>query len=82
MMKWLYCNTSFADMSRDTLYAGCDIDMQGYRLKNVAFEVGGISGTLRFEQPLIMDKDGTVRRWSSCTLRFSNGILVGGNWGS
>lgn len=82
MMKWLYCNTSFADMSRDTLYAGCDIDMQGYRLKNVAFEGGGISGTLRFEQPLIMDKDGTVRRWSSCTLRFSNGILVGGNWGS
>lgn len=82
MMKWSYCNTSFGNMSRDTLYAGCDIDMRGYRLKNVAFEGGGISGTLRFEQPLIMDKDGTVRRWSSCTLRFSNGILIGGNWGS
>lgn len=79
--KWLYANESFDKYSYDTLYAGCDIDMNGFTLKNVSFEGGGVTGNLFFKQILQMNKDGTAERWNEVNLKFKNGILVSGSWG-
>lgn len=79
-IKWLYVNKPFAGYSQDTLYAGCDINMNGNTLRNVSFEGGGIDGTLNFTQVHQMNSNGTAESWSSATLRFKNGILVEGDW--
>lgn len=79
-MKWVYSNESFDGYKRDTLYAGCDLDMTGHTLKNVSFEGGGVSGTLNFQQIHSVASNGTANSWNGCTLRFKNGILVEGSW--
>ena len=82
-MRWTYVNKAFADFVANRLYAGCDIDMQYFTLRNVNFEGGGINGTLNFVQVMKMDSNGTVARWSNgCQLTFKNGILVSGTWSS
>lgn len=81
--KWTYVQTgkSWSNYKANTLHAGCDIDMHYYTLKNVNFEGGGITGTLNMVQPLEMNSDGTLQRWSNgCSLQFQNGILVSGTW--
>ncbi len=81
--KWTYVQTgkSWSNYTANTLHAGCDIDMHYYTLKNVNFEGGGITGTLNMVQPLEMNSDGTLQRWSNgCSLQFQNGILVSGTW--
>ena len=81
--KWTYVQTgkSWSNYTANTLHAGCDIDMHYYTLKNVTFEGGGITGTLNMVQPLEMNSDGTLQRWSNgCKLQFQNGILVSGTW--
>lgn len=63
------------------LHAGANLDMHGWTLKNPSFEGGGITGTLNFVQPISMNSDGTVARWSnSAQLQFKNGILIYGRW--
>lgn len=79
-MKWTYAKKYVGDYSSDTLNAGCDIDMNGYKLKNVDFEGGGLTGTLRFQQITSVASDGTANSWSGAMLRFENGILVSGTW--
>ncbi len=81
--KWTYVQNGKAweNYAEDTLHAGCDIDMHYYTLRNVSFEGGGITGTLNMVQPLEMNSDGTLSRWSNgCQLQFQNGILVSGTW--
>ena len=78
-VKWIYANESFQGYSSDTLSAGCDIDMNGYTLKNVNFEGGGMSGTMKFKQIVSVNSDGTFS-YTDSTLTFKNGILVGGSW--
>ena len=81
--KWTYVQTGkiWSNYTANTLHAGCDIDMHYYTLKNVNFEGGGITGTLNMVQPLEMNSDGTLQRWSNgCSLQFQNGILVSGTW--
>ena len=81
--KWTYVQTgkSWSNYTANTLHAGCDVDMHYYTLKNVNFKGGGITGTLNMVQPLEMNSDGTLSRWSSgCKLQFQNGILVSGTW--
>lgn len=80
-MRWTYASKKFGAYEANTLNAGCNIDMHGYTLKNVSFEGGGITGTLSFKQPLEVETDGTLKRWSTATLKFQNGILVSGSWG-
>lgn len=80
-MIWTYDNSYLTGYSYNTLNAGCDINMNGHTLRNVSFEGGGLTGTLRFQQIKSIDSDGTANSWSSCTLEFKNGILVGGSWG-
>lgn len=80
-MKWSYSKTSFDYYSANTLNAGCDIDMHNYTLRNVRFEDGGITGTLRFVQVNTMNSDGRVNNWNTgCYMVFKNGLLVEGNW--
>lgn len=79
-MIWAYANDSFENHSYNTLNAGCDIDMHGHTLKNVYFEGGGITGTLRCKQIKSVRSDGTVSTQADCTLEFKNGILVRGVW--
>ncbi|KWZ77569.1 phage tail spike protein [Anaerococcus tetradius] len=79
-VKWLYAKNYFDGYSSDTLNAGCDIDMNGHKLKNVDFEGGGLTGNLHFAQITSMNSDGTVNEYSTCNLNFQNGILVGGSW--
>lgn len=79
-MIWTYANDSFEGYTYGTLNAGCDIDMNGHTLRNVYFEGGGITSTLRCKQITSMDSDGIAYSWNDCTLEFKNGILVGGEW--
>lgn len=82
-MRWTYANKSFDSFVANRLYAGCDVDMQYYTLRNVNFEGGGINGTLNFVQVMKMDSNGTVAQWTNgCKLTFKNGILVAGTWNS
>lgn len=62
------------------LHAGADINMHYYKLRNVSFEDGAINGTLTFKQPLAVNSDGTLSKWSTATLKFKNGILISGAW--
>lgn len=78
--KRTYARDYFDGFSSDTLNAGCDIDMHGHKLKNVDFEGGGLTGTLRFQQIKSVDSDGTSNRWYDAMMRFENGILVSGDW--
>lgn len=78
--KWMYTKDYFNGYSSDTLNAGCDINMNGHKLKNVDFEGGGLTGTLRFKQINSVDSDGTANSWNSAMLKFENGILVSGEW--
>lgn len=83
-MVWTYANKDL-DTSYRTgkLHAGCDIDMHNYYLRNVNFEGGGITGTLKFTQVMGIDSTGTATNWYNNTqLVFSNGILIDGTWGS
>lgn len=77
---WAYSNGNFDGLSYNTLNAGCDLDMNGHTLKNVNFEGGGISGTINFIQVQSLNSNGTIDTYADATLRFKNGILVGGGW--
>lgn len=82
-MKWTYVQNEkgWSDYTSNTLHAGCNIDMHYYTLKNVNFEGGGINGTLNMVQPLSVNSDGTLSKWSNgCSLQFKNGILISGKW--
>ena len=82
-MKWTYVQKEkgWSDYTSNMLHAGCDIDMHYYTLKNVNFEGGGINGTLNMVQPLSVNSDGTLSKWSNgCSLQFKNGILISGKW--
>lgn len=87
MMKWTYARSSFGGFRGDALNAGCDIDMQNYKLYNVSWPDGGITGTLNFVQIKSMSTnsdgkyDGTAQSWNTCTMQFKNGILIKGSWG-
>lgn len=78
-MKWAYSRVALAgsSYSANTLNAGCDIDMHGFRLKNVSWPGGGITQTINYVQVLEMNSDGTVARWgANGRMVFTNGILT------
>lgn len=78
-MKWAYSRVALTESSypADTLNAGCDIDMHGFRLNNVSWPDGAITGTMNFVQIKEVNSDGTVQRWSTgCKMQFKNGILI------
>ncbi|MBO5441298.1 MAG: hypothetical protein J6A09_01875, partial [Alphaproteobacteria bacterium] len=82
-LRWTYVQNGKAweNYAENTLHAGCDIDMHYYTLKNVSFEGGGITGTLRMVQPKSVNSDGTLNQWSNgCSLQFKNGILINATW--
>lgn len=80
MMKWAYCTQQCNNYEANMLHAGADINMHYYKLRNVSFEDGAINGTLTFKQPLVVNSDGTLSKWSTATLTFKNGILISGAW--
>ena len=79
-MKWTYCTQQCGNYEAGQLHAGADINMHFFKLRNISFEDGSISGTLVFKQPLEVASDGTLSRWSTATLEFKRGILVSGSW--
>lgn len=80
MMKWAYCTQQCNNYEANMLHAGADINMHFYKLRNVSFEDGAINGTLTFKQPLAVNSNGTLSKWSTATLTFKNGILISGAW--
>lgn len=80
MMKWAYCTQQCNNYEANMLHAGADINMHYYKLRNVSFEDGAINGTLTFKQPLAVNSDGKLSKWSTATLTFKNGILISGAW--
>ena len=80
-MMWTYANKTTGSLTGGRLHAGCDIDMHNYRLRNVQFEGGGLTGTLNFVQVLSVNSSGTVTGWANgCRMEFQNGILIRGAW--
>lgn len=80
MMKWAYCTQQCNNYEANMLHAWADINMHYYKLRKVSFEDGAINGTLTFKQPLAVNSDGTLSKWSTATLTFKNGILISGAW--
>lgn len=80
MMKWAYCTQQCNNYEANMLHAGADINMHFYKLRKVSFEDGAINGTLTFKQPLAVNSNGTLSKWSTATLTFKNGILISGAW--
>lgn len=80
IMKWAYCTQQCNNYEANMLHAGADINMHYYKLRKVSFEDGAINGTLTFKQPLAVNSDGTLSKWSTATLTFKNGILISGAW--
>lgn len=59
------------------VHLGCDLDMHYFKLKNVTWEDGGITTTIKYVQVLSMNDDGTVALWGeNGKMVFKNGILV------
>ena len=79
-MRWTYCTQQCNNYEANMLHAGADINMHFFKLRNVSFEDGAINGTLTFKQPLAVNSDGTLSKWSTATLTFKNGILISGTW--
>ncbi len=80
-VRLLYERNARDSYAADSLNAGCDLDMHYWKLQNVSWPDGGVTGTINFVQILEMNSDGTVGRWSSgCSLTFKNGILTGATY--
>ena len=80
-MKWTYARSSFGNFSGGMLNAGCDIDMHNWKLRNVSWPDGGITGTCNFVRVISMNSDGTVAKWSNSNrMQFKNGILIAGSF--
>ena len=80
--KWVYASKAFGDFDRNTLNAGCDINMNNYHLRNVSLELRdlnieeGKDIVIRCALPVSIGDDGTVQRWHpDCYLNFREGIL-------
>lgn len=71
--KWVYSSGNFASYKADTLNAGCDIDLHGYKLRN-----GYINPTeFRVEGGVTTDSyDFMLADGRSLTIRFKNGFAL------
>lgn len=80
-MKWTYARTSFSNFTGGMLNAGCDIDMHYWKLRNIAWETPGITGTCNFVRVIGVASDGKLSSWSSSNyMQFKNGLLIGGSF--
>ena len=84
-LKWYYTAKSIDSSSQyDNLNAGCDINMRGYCINNVKFDLDNlifkewtVSNTFRFAVASGFDSDGKASGWyDNCYMTFKNGILV------
>lgn len=71
--KWVYSSGNFASYKADTLNAGCDIDLHGYKIRN-----GYINPTeFRVEGGVTTDSyDFMLADGRSLTIRFKNGFAL------
>lgn len=79
-MKWTYANKSFGGFVADRLYAGCDVDLYNYTLRNARIDVntfytGGVTASVNIVHTLQGRSDGGVS-WTYGTMVFKNGILI------
>ena len=82
-MKWSYCTQKCGDYAAGMLHAGADIDMHYHKLRNVSWEDGGITGTMKFVQVKKVNNDGTLSSWvEGCSMKFKNGILIDATFNS
>lgn len=86
-MKWSYISGKNAidGMSKDTLYAGCDVNINNYKLKNATLDGWGFAGgciTDTFSGYYVtqFNSDGTAASWRSFSLKFKSGILQSSSW--
>lgn len=89
--KWTYVgnqndiSANNVTLSKDTLHAGCDIDMHYHNMKNLtldgwSFNGGQISGTWSGLYPTAIDSNGIVQTWRSFSLTFYKGVLQSASW--
>ena len=84
-LKWYYTAKSIDSNSQfDNLNAGCDINMRGFYINNVRFDLdnltfkgGVVTNTFRFAVASGFSSDGSANSWyDNCFLKFRNGILI------
>lgn len=81
--KLAYYREDVGQYKADTLYAGCNLNMNNYVIKNAWIDPNtggadnGVTGTIDFIQVREMNDDGTVKQWTyDCKFVFKNGLLV------
>lgn len=75
-MLWTYAARDFGYYNGNMLHAGVDIDMHHHKIKNIAWEGGGITDEISFMQIKEMNADGTAKKWALAKMVFTNGILT------
>lgn len=86
-MKWVYVSgqNDIGTMTKDTLHAGCNLDIHGYSLINPTitswrFDGGQVTGTWSGCYPTVIDSTGAIQEWRDFSLTFYNGILQSASW--
>lgn len=75
-VKWTYASGGFDNFTKNTLNAGCDIDMHNWKIKNLG---GGITQTFNYTLANYRS-DGTASSFGNGTMTFTNGLLTGLNY--
>lgn len=87
-VKWTYVGgqNDVGTMKKDTLNAGCNIDVHNNHLVNPiieswAFVGGSITGTWDGYYPTVIDSStGAIQEWKRFSLEFEKGILQAATW--
>ena len=87
-VKWTYVGgqNDVGTMKKDTLNAGCNIDVHNNHLVNPiieswAFVGGSITGTWNGYYPTVIDSStGAIQEWKRFSLKFEKGILQAATW--
>lgn len=86
LLKLFYARESFGGFASGRLHTNCDLDMNGYQLRNAWIDPssggcnGGISGTFNFTKITNASSNGSFSFANGCHMTFKNGMLTSATW--
>lgn len=74
-IRWLYANKTFDTFTKNRLYPGCDIDLQGYKIRN--FSVAG-AFTIPNNVPCDIYSNMDMHNWELKNVKINNLVAING----